>query len=73
VPVLPSWLTEPFRDQFAALSPQRPAYTPSHPLSCHRPRINDRIVFDKLLQLLHFGCSYQAIAGTTCSPTTIRS
>lgn len=27
---------------------------------------------DKLLQLLRFGCSYQAIADTSCSATTIR-
>ena len=26
-----------------------------------------------MLQLLRFGCSYQAIADTTCSATTIRS
>lgn len=31
-----------------------------------------RIVFDKLLQVLRFGCSYQAIADSTCSATTIR-
>jgi len=30
-------------------------------------------VFDKLLQLLRFGCSHQAIADTTCSATTIRN
>lgn len=40
---------------------------------CHRPRVRDRIVFDKLLQLLRFGCSYQAISNTTCSATTIRN
>ena len=32
----------------------------------------DRIVFDKLIQVLRFGCSYKAIADTTCSATTIR-
>jgi hypothetical protein len=73
VPVLPSWLTEPLWDQFAALLPVRPDYHPDHPLGCHRRRINDRIVFDKMLPLLRFGCSYQAIADTTCSATTIRS
>lgn len=71
MPVLPSWLTEPLWGQFAALLPARSAYVPTHPLGCHRPRISDRIVFDKLLQLLRFGCSYQAIADTTCSATTI--
>ncbi|MFJ2559225.1 MULTISPECIES: IS5 family transposase [unclassified Streptomyces] len=70
---MPSWLTEPLWGQFAALLPERREYHPDHPLDCHRPRISDRIVFDKLLQLLRFGCSYQAIAGTTCSATTIRN
>ncbi|MFF3662884.1 IS5 family transposase [Streptomyces olivochromogenes] len=63
----------PLWDQFAALLPQRPVYDPAHPLGCHRPRISDRIIFDKLLQLLRFGCSYEAIADTTCSATTIRN
>lgn len=73
MPALPSWLTDPLWDQFGALLPQRPVYDPAHPLGCHRPRISDRIIFDKLLQLLHFGCSYEAIADTTCSATTIRN
>ncbi|GAA3485065.1 hypothetical protein GCM10018966_095970 [Streptomyces yanii] len=30
-------------------------------------------MFDKLLQLLRFGCSYQAVSDTTCSATTIRN
>jgi transposase len=46
--------------------------TPSHPLGCHRPRIADRIVFEKLVQVLRFGCSYEAIADCTCGATTIR-
>lgn len=72
MPVLPSWLTNPLWDQFAALLPERPMVDPTHPLGCHLRRISDRIIFDKLLQLLRFGCSYQAIADTTCSATTIR-
>jgi transposase len=71
--VLPLWLTEPLWEQFAALLPPRPKFDPSHPLGCHRRRISDRIVFDKLLQVLRFGCSYEAIADSTCSATTIRS
>lgn len=39
----------------------------------HRRRLDDRIVFDKLIQVLRFGCCYQAIADTTCSATTIRN
>ncbi|MFC9627660.1 IS5 family transposase [Streptomyces sp. NPDC056930] len=73
MPVLPSWLTEPLWDQLAALLPQRPDFDPAHPLGCHRRRISDRIVFDKLLQVLRFGCSYEAIADTACSASTIRA
>ncbi|MFD8564777.1 transposase [Streptosporangium canum] len=73
MPVLPSWLTEPLWGQFAALLPERPTYAATPPLGCHCPRITDRIVFDKMLQLLRFGCSYRAIADTTCSATTIRN
>ncbi|MFB7915893.1 IS5 family transposase [Streptomyces sp. NPDC056061] len=73
MPVLPPWLTEPLRDQFAALMPQRPKFDPAHPLGCHRRRIGDRIVFDKLLQVLRFGCSYEAIADAACSAGTIRN
>src|SRR5438094_10341553 len=58
--------------QFAALLPYRPPYDPSHPLGCHRPRIGDRIIFEKLIQVLRFGCSYESIADCTCSATTIR-
>jgi transposase len=73
VPALPSWLTTPLWEQFAALIPARPVVDPTHPLGCHRRRISDRIVFDKLIQVLRFGCSYEAIADTTCSASTIRN
>jgi transposase len=72
VPAIPSWLLEPLWDQFAALLPDRPVYDPSHPLGCHRPRISDRVIFEKLIQVLRFGCSYEAIADCACSATTIR-
>jgi transposase len=58
--------------QFQALLPDRPVYDPAHPLGCHRRRIADRVVFDKLIQVLRFGCSYAGIADSTCSATTIR-
>nr|WP_083822329.1 IS5 family transposase [Saccharopolyspora spinosa] len=70
---MPSWLTEPLWDQFAALLPPREEFDPAHPWGCHRRRDSDRIVFDKLLQVLRFGCSYEGIADTTCSATTIRT
>ena len=72
MPAIPSWLLEPLWDQFAALLPDRPVYHPAHPLGCHRPRIPDRIIFEKLVQVLRFGCSYASIADCTCSATTIR-
>jgi transposase len=72
VPALPSWLLEPLWDQFSALLPDRPVYDPAHPLGCHRPRISDRLIFEKLLQVLRFGCSYASISDCACSATTIR-
>ena len=72
MPAIPSWLLEPLRDQFAALLPPRPVYLPSHPLGCHRQRIADRVIFEKLVQVLRFGCSYESIADCTCGATTIR-
>ena len=59
-----------------AVGPGRraPAHSPQvhHPLGCHRPRIPDRLVFDKLIQVLVFGCGYRRIADATCSATTLR-
>ena len=72
MPAIPSWLLEPLWDQFAALLPGRPAYDPAHPLGCHKPRIADRIIFEKLIQVLRFGCSYASIADCTCGATAIR-
>src|SRR5436190_5615531 len=72
VPAIPSWLLEPLWDQFAALLPDRPVYHPAHPLGCHKPRIADRIIFEKLIQVLRFGCSYTSIADCACGATTIR-
>jgi len=72
VPVVPSWLLEPLREQFSALLPARPVCDPSHPLGCHRPRISDRVIFGKLIQVLRFGCSYESVADGTCGATTIR-
>jgi transposase len=67
--MLPSWITDPLWDQFHALLSER---IDQHPLGCHRPRIGDRIVFDKLLQALVFGCGYQRVADHTCSERTPR-
>jgi transposase len=37
-----------------------------------RQRVADRIIFDKLVQVLVFGCGYRKIADQACSATTIR-
>src|ERR671916_1313354 len=36
------------------------------------PRIPDRVVFGKLVQVLVFGCAYWRIADESCSATTLR-
>jgi hypothetical protein len=69
VPALPSSVLEPLWVQVAALVPVR---QDTHPLGCHRPRIPDRIVFDKLIQIPVFGCGYRRIADAICSATTLR-
>lgn len=69
MPALPSCLIEPIWNQFVALLPAR---EDTHPLGCHRPRIPDRIVFDKLVDVLVFGGAYARIADATCSATTLR-
>jgi transposase len=60
---------EPIWEQFSALLPEREVH---HPLGCHRSRIPDRVVFNKLVQVLVFGCAYRRIADDSCSATTLR-
>jgi transposase len=69
VPALQPYLIEPIWEKFCALLPERMS---DHPLGCHRPRIPDRVVFEKLLQVLVFGCAYWRIADEECSATTLR-
>lgn len=69
MPALPPYIIEPIWEQFVVLLPRRDA---EHPLGSHRPRIPDRVVFEKLVQVLVFGCAYRRIADRTCSATTLR-
>lgn len=69
MPALPPYLIEPIWQQLVALLPKRRT---SHPLGCHRSRIPDRVVFEKLVQVLVFGCAYEKIADASCSATTLR-
>ena len=69
MPALPPYIIEPIWQQFSSLLPEREV---NHPLGCHRPRIPDRVVFEKLVQVLVFGCAYYRIADEVCSATTLR-
>ena len=69
MPAIPPYIIEPIWRQFFALLPSRQT---NHPLGCHRPRIPDRVVFEKLVQVLVFGCAYWRIADEECSATTLR-
>jgi transposase len=69
VPAIPPYIIEPVWQQFRAPLPSRKT---NHPLGCHRPRIPDRVVFEKIVQILVFGCAYWRIADEGCSATTPR-
>ena len=69
VAAVPSSLLGPVRDQFLALLPVR---EDRHPLGCHNPRIADAVVFDRMVQVLVFGCGYERVADEHCSATTLR-
>lgn len=69
MPTIPPYIIDPVWEQFSALLPERKV---DHPLGCHRPRIPDRVVFEKLVQVLVFGCAYRRIADESCSATTLR-
>ncbi len=69
MPALQQYIIEPIREQFEALLPERRT---KHPLGCHRPRIPDRVVFGKLVEVLVFGCAYWRIADESCSESTLR-
>ncbi len=69
MPALQTYIIEPLWEQFCALLPERDV---DHPLGCHRTRISDRVVFEKLVQVLVFGCAYWRISDAGCSATTLR-
>jgi transposase len=69
MPALPPYIIEPVWQQFSVLLPERNV---DHPLGCHRPRIPDRVVFEKLVQILVFGCAYWRISDEECSASTLR-
>jgi hypothetical protein len=58
---LPPSILEPLWDQFAALLPHR---DDAHPLGCHRARLPEWVIFDKLIR------AWSSAAATAASPTT---
>ncbi len=69
MPAVRSFIIDPIWEQVCALLPQRRV---AHPWGCHRPRVDDRLVFGKQVQVLVFGCGYQPIADRMCSARTLR-
>ena len=69
MPALQTYIIEPIWEQFCALLPERDVV---HPLGCHRSRVPDRVIFEKLVQVLVFGCAYWRISDEGCSATTLR-
>ena len=69
MPALQPYIIKPIWEQFRVLLPERKT---DHPLGCHRQRIPDRVVFEKLVEVLVFGCAYWRIADESCSATTLR-
>ena len=69
MPAIPPYIIEPIWQQLSALLPRTQT---DHPHGCHRSRIPDRVVFEKLVQVLVFGCAYARIADESCSATTLR-
>ncbi len=57
MPAIQPYIIEPIFKQFRALLPEREV---NHPLGCHRPRVPDCVVFEKLL----FSKSWSSAAPT---------
>ncbi len=69
MPGFPSSVVDPLWRQFESLIPP---VQDSHPLGCHRPRVQDRVVFDRLLAPLVLGGTCQKHADETVSASTRR-
>lgn len=61
---------------WAAIKGLIPAPPRTHPLGCHRPRVDDRLCFQVILVRLATGCSWEdaeRLCGNKVSDTTVRS
>lgn len=70
MPALPSSVIDPLWSQFKTLLP---TINDGHPLGCHRRRVADRVIFDKLVTRLVLGCAYTKHADDLVSATTLRA
>ena len=70
MPATRSYFIEPIRGQFASLMPTREK---EHLLlRRHKPYVLDKVLLEKLVQVLVFGCTYYRIVDESCSDTTLR-
>lgn len=69
MPAISRYIIEPICEQLRPLLPERRV---AHLLGCHRPRIPDYVIFEKLVQVSVFGCAYWRNADESCSATTLR-
>ena len=58
MPAISPYIIDPIWEQFEALLPERNVV--DHPLGCHNPRIH-KVVFEKLIQVLVFGCAWRLL------------
>lgn len=68
MPALPPYLIEPIWELFVSPATPKRGQPPS---GLPPPSIPDRVLFEKLLQVLLFGCAYRRIAEESSSPTTL--
>src|SRR5215212_2606847 len=68
MPALPPCITELIWQRLMVLLPEKRT---SHSLG-RRPRVPDRIGFEKLVQFLVFACAYEKFADRSCSATALR-
>lgn len=69
MPTLHSDFLEPLWVAFSGLLPN---HVDEHPYGGHRPRIDDRLIFERLLEIVINGLSYEKASNEHVSATTLR-
>lgn len=57
---------------WAAIEPLFPVPVDTHPFGGHRPRVSNRVVFERILEVVINGLSYRRAGNAECSASTIR-